>query len=116
MSPGGVDLLREADKNDLVFLFGRDKNLRQHYLRARSLYIRWLKILSDVEIPINGSMKYKYSGVEILEQLSSLILNLDRDLRLLMTRKTQDELGLSHERICRLFALNVLAGEPVSPR
>lgn len=108
--------MREADKADLFIIFGRDKNLKNHYLKARATYSRWGGHYCHAEFPTVNGGKIKLTPLEVLDQLALAIRNFDLDLRVIMSnRRTQENVGMGHDRVCTLFAQNALSGEAVKP-
>lgn len=108
------ELLTQADKADLRILL-RVRDLRAHFKRASTTYQVWATSICATRIKdMNGRSDHTFNLPETVEQLTIIMRNYDSDLKILLAnRKTQDEiLSMPHERVCRLFAMHVLAGEP----
>jgi hypothetical protein len=110
------NLLKESDKTDLVIVF-RDADLKKHYVSARKTYIKWAEDVGNMQIALIGGATHQLSLSETFEQLQLYIREFDSKLRMLMSRRnTQEAVGKSHSQLCGLFAMYILAGEPILPK
>ena len=93
--------------------FRKDPDLKCHYKQTVSKYRKWHKELSLLEV--DGLPLFPY-GNDLWPQLRGVIIRRDGWLTEHMAQPSVPiNLGQSvtHERICEVFARNVVAGEPV---
>ena len=96
--------------------FKRNPDLAKHYREIRCQYRGWLLELSGLKV--GGQLLYPY-GNDLWPVLRTIILRRDTWLidHMANPRNAEKmEPGLTHERICEVFARNIVAGEPALDR
>ncbi len=94
--------------------FLADKELRDHYREWRSSYLFWAAQICIFTYPLPGGGVLEFDELETVVRLAAAIEKGDGDLSEHMhlpgTRKL---IFIDYLMICKLFALNIVAKEPV---
>lgn len=107
MNPGRQGMLSGA--------FIADPELKNHYRDWLPSYRVWAKNLCNFKQPLPGGEVLQFDEYETAAWLAEMIQKGDKPLgKHMQLPGTRQKVALSHIKICELFALNVVAREPVS--
>ena len=107
MSPGRQGMLSGA--------FIADPELKNHYRDWLPSYRVWATNLCNFKQPLPGGEVIEFDEYETAVRLADMIEKGDKALAELMQLPgTRRRIAVPHIKICELFAMNVVAREPVS--
>ena len=103
-----------GERGVLEGAFVADSELKVHYRQWQPTYHLWAKLLCGFTLSLPEGDELKFNEWETVDELAEWIrkgdIKLGKHMTLLGTRQ---RLGLSHVRICKLFAKNIVAKGPV---